>query len=509
MYLMGVDCGLTISKVVIFSLDGKEIAASSVKPPVLRPKGGWIERDPENLWHHTAEAIRNAIGLAGIAPGEIACLAVTGHGNGVYCLDRNFLPTRNGILSMDVRASETVDLLNNQGIFYKTHPLTGNQIWAASPPVLMRWIRDNEPEVYQKTRYISMVKDYIRYKLTGELSTDHTDFTGGALADTSKVTYAREIFEAYGIPEVHGMVPPMLDSWAIGGRLTRESSLETSLLQGTPVAVGGMDIGMTALGCGCINAGQMCIIVGTWSINELIVEQPILVPDILFTSTYCVPDRWLIMDGSATSAANLDWFVDHFCLWEKIEAEKRGVSLFQIVDEEISSMGPDSCEIIFHPFLYGNNVQPTTRAGIYGLGGWHRRQDLLRAVFEGICFSHLNHVEKLRRVQHEKEAFIAGGGKRSDLWAQMFADVLNTPIEIPEVNELGALGCAITSAVAVGLYPDHQAAVRNMCSVVKLKEPNSEANRIYMKKYSVYKILLDSMVPVWNHLYQMIQEIKG
>jgi len=398
--------------------------------------------------------------------------------------------------------------LRKERVLEKAQPLTGNQIWAASTPVLMRWIKDNEPEVYRKTRHICMVKDYIKYKLTGELSTDHTDFTCAALADISKIAYSKEILEAYGIPEVHNMLPPMLDSWVIGGEVTRECSLETGLKEGTPVATGGIDIDMTALGCGCLDVGQMCIIVGTWSINSLILEHPKIIPDILFTSTYCVPRRWFLMDGSATSATNLDWFVDQFCFWEKSEGEKRGLSPFDIVNEEIRDMNPDSCDIIFHPFIYGNNIQPTARAGFYGLGGWHQRADLLRAILEGVCFSHLSHVEKLRSVQREQEAFIAGGGKRSEIWTQMFADILNTPIKTPVTDELGALGCAITAAVAAGFYPDHRTAVAKMCSILREQRPNPDANLIYMKKYTLYKMVLNSMIPVWDTMFQTIQEIK-
>lgn len=507
--MLAVDSGLTMSKALIFSLDGREVGFGSSKPPTLYPKTGWTERNPEDLWRHAARAIKEAITRSGVEPKEIACVAVTGHGNGVYCLDDNFRPTRNGILSIDTRASETLVRLHQEGTLERAHPFTGNQVWTGSPPVLMRWIKDNEPGVYEQTRYICMVKDYIRCRLTGELSTDHTDFTGGALGDTSKATYAREILEAYGIPEVWKMLPPMLDSWAIGGRVTREGSEATGLVEGTPVAMGGMDLDMTALGCGCLDAGQMSIIVGTWSINSLIMERPAIVPDVLFTSTYCVPNRWLLMHGSATSATNLDWFVEHFCFWEKTESEKRGMSPFKIVDEEIRDMAPSSCDIIFHPFLYGSNIQPSARAGFYGLGGWHRRKDLLRAVFEGVCFSHLNHVEKLRSIQRDREAFIAGGGKRSEIWTQMFADILDTPIKIPQADELGALGCAITAAVASGCYPDHPTAVKNMCTVVKEQQPNPQANRIYMKKYDLYKMLLNSMIPVWDRMYQTIQDIKG
>lgn len=163
----------------------------------------------------------------------------------------------------------------------------------------------------------------------------------------------------------------------------------------------------------------------------------------------------------------------------------------------------------FHPFIYGSNVQPSARAGFYGLGGWHRRADLLRAVFEGICFSHLNHVQKLRSAVSDKEAFIAGGGKRSRIWTQMFADILNVPIQVTEGDELEALGCAITAAVAIGIYHNHRQAVEKMCSTTRQHEPNPKAHEIYMKKYDHYNKIRDVMRGPWERMYLTTQEIKG
>ncbi|HKI81846.1 MAG TPA: FGGY-family carbohydrate kinase, partial [Pseudodesulfovibrio sp.] len=380
----------------------------------------------------------------------------------------------------------TLAALEREGTFLKAHPITGNRLWPASAPVLLRWIKDHEPDVYRKTRHVLMVKDYIKYCLTGELSTDHTDFTGAALADLSRLRYENTVYDAYGIPEVRDMLPPMHDSWLVGGNVTPEAARETGLAKGTPVAVGGMDISMTVLGCGILNEGQMSIIVGTWSINGIVTERPVIHGGVHNSFSYAMPDRWYICDASPSSAANLDWFVDLFCYWERMEGERRGVSAFEVINEEIAGMNPQSCDILFHPFIYGSNVQASARAGFYGLGGWHKRADLLRAVFEGVCFSHLNHVEKLRVAVQDREAFIAGGGKRSEIWTQMFSDILNTPIQVPKSHELGALGCAITAAVAVGLYTDHRSAVKEMCAVSRTHEPHAESHDIYMKKYERY-----------------------
>lgn len=509
MYLMAIDCGLTVSKAVIFSTEGKEMARGFTKPETSYPKAGWAERDPEVLWHHVCRAVRDAMTHSGLEPGQIIGVTVTGHGNGIFCLDKDLSPARPGILSIDTRASETLVTLAGEGTLEKAQPITGSQLWAASSPVLLRWIKDNEPEVYIKTKFICEVKDYIRYKITGELSTDHTDFSGGALIDIANISYSKEILDAYGIPEVNEMLPRMLDPWAISGMVTRACALETGLKEGTPVATGGIDIVMTALGCGCLDEGQMCVIVGTWSINGIVMEKPVINQNALLTTTYCVPRRWYQADASPSSASNLDWFMEQFCHFEKTEAKRRGVSPFEIINEELGNMNPGSCDIIFHPFIYGSNIQPSARAGFYGLGGWHKRPDLLRAIYEGVCFSHLCHVRNLRSVMSDREAYISGGGKRSEIWTQMFSDILNIPIQVPMGDELGALGSAINAAVAVGFYKDHREAVSCMCSIIRKHEPDLKAHEIYMKKYDRYNEILGAMKTPWNHMYRTMNDIKG
>ncbi len=507
-YLMAVDCGSTLCKAVIFSEKGHEVATGTAKPETLYPKPGWTERNVEDLWQQVCAAVRSALDRSGLAPEAIAGLTVTGHGNGVYCFDEHMRPSRNGILSVDSRTTHTLEALAREGTFEKAHPITGNRLWPASAPVLLRWIKDHEPDVYKKTRHVCMVKDHIKYRLTGEFSTDHTDFTGAALADLSRLRYENTVYDAYGIPEVRDMLPPMRDSWVVGGNVSPHAARETGLAMGTPVAVGGMDISMTVLGCGILSEGQMSIIVGTWSINGIITEKPVIHAGVHNSFSYAMPDRWYICDASPSSAANLDWFMDQFCAWEKAEGERRGVSVFDVINEEITGMNPESCDILFHPFIYGSNVQASARGGFYGLGGWHKRADLLRAVFEGVCFSHLNHVEKLRVAVQDREAFIAGGGKRSEIWTQMFADILNTPIQVPKGDELGALGCAITAAVAVGLYPDHETAVREMCALSRTHEPHAESHEIYMEKYERYTELCHVMKGPWDHMYRTMEALK-
>jgi len=285
------------------------------------------------------------------------------------------------------------------------------------------------------------------------------------------------------------------------GRVTAEAAKATGLAPGTPVVAGVFDVDASALGAGVTEPGQACIIAGSWSINEIVTEEPIVDPHLFMTTIYAVPDLWLTIEGSATSATNLEWFVKHFCGEEHAEAEKRGISVYEVCNELVASLPPGGTNIIFHPFLYGSNVQPTARAGFYGLAGWHTKAHVLRALYEGVVYCHLNHVQNLRNAGAELEvARLTGGGARSEVWTQIFADVLQLPMEVPEGQELGARGAALCAGIGAGVFEDYTDAVNQAVKVTRRQEPDPEASSAYQARYAEYRRLVEAMEQPWDHL---------
>jgi L-xylulokinase len=213
---------------------------------------------------------------------------------------------------------------------------------------------------------------------------------------------------------------------------------------------------------------------------------------------------YLTIEGSATSATNLEWFVNQCCGDERAEAKQRGISVYEICNEEVASLPLDSTNIIFHPFLYGSNVQPTARAGFYGVAGWHTRAHLLRALYEGVVFGHLSHIEKLRAAGGKfNTARLAGGGSRSAVWSQMFADTIQTPMEISDGNELGARGAALSAGIGAGIYCDYAEAVQEAVSVIRVHEPIPANTPHYLARYAEYERLAKAMQEPWESLNKL------
>jgi len=503
-YLLGVDDGSTVSKAAIFDLEGREVQVSSCKIEPEYPHPGWTERSMDVLWQSTSEAIREAIATAGIDPRQIVGLGTTGHGNGLYLLDKQGRPARAGIQSMDTRAAGIIDEWNRQGLHEQVFPYTVQSLWPAQPNALLAWIKRKEPDVYERIGAVLMCKDYITYRLTGEIVSDFTDMSGTSLMDVRHKRYSKELLELYDLAELWEAMPRLAQSFEIVGQVTPEAAEATGLAVGTPVVGGIFDVDASALGSGVVDPGQVCIIAGTWSINEIVTAEPLVDPSLFMTSIYTVPGLWLTIEASATSATNLEWFVSRFCGEERLQAQERGISVYEICNELVASLPPGSTDIIFHPFLYGSNVQPTARAGFYGLAGWHTKAHVVRALYEGVVYGHLNHIEKLRAAGAQMDvARLTGGGARSQVWTQIFADTLQLPMEVPEGAELGARGAALCAGIGAGVYEDHADAVAKAVRLSRRQEPDPKATPHYLARYAEYQRLLRAMQEPWDRLSKL------
>jgi L-xylulokinase len=500
-YLLGVDNGNTVCKAAIFDLEGREVQVASRKIDTEYPHPGWTERSMDVIWQSTAAAIREAVETSGIDPVEIVGVGNTGHGNGLYLLDQDGKPARPGIQSLDTRAAGIIDEWNGRDLHSQVFPYTLQSFWAAQPNALLAWVKRNEPGVYARIGAVLTCKDFATYCLTGELVSDYSDMSGTSLLDVRNRRYSRELMEIYDLGELWDAMPRLAESFEVVGQVTPEAARTTGLTPGTPVVGGIFDVDASALGSGVFQPGQVCVIAGTWSINEIVTAEPLIDPSLFMTSCYTVPGLYLTIEASATSATNLEWFVNQFCGEERIEAEERGISVYEICSEMVASLPPGGTDIIFHPFLYGSNVQATARAGFYGIAGWHTKAHVVRALYEGVVYCHLAHVNKLRAAGAKMDvARLTGGGARSRVWTQIFADALELPMEVPEGAELGARGAALCAGIGAGVYEDHAEAVARAVRLERRQEPDPKATPFYLRRYREYQRLLEAMEDSWDYL---------
>ena len=296
-------------------------------------------------------------------------------------------------------------------------------------------------------------------------------------------------------------LPPLRRAQDICGHVKKEAAALTGLQEGTPVAAGMFDVNACGIACGLSDGEKLCMIAGTWSINEYLSKKPITNHTVSLNSMFCIPGYYLIEESSPTSAGNMEWFLNHLMSYERAEQKAAGASIYDMANAWVESITPEDSDVIFLPYLNGSNVNPLARGSFIGLTAYHNKKYMLRAVYEGIVFSHAMHVERLLRNREKPQAIqLAGGAANSRVWVQIFADVLQLPIETIEDKELGAQGAAMAAGIAVGIYRDYDDAIVWTVRITDRVEPRKEYAGIYQKKFGKFKRVVEALDPIWNDL---------
>ncbi len=496
-YFVGVDNGGTMSKAAVFAADGRELASAGRPVEILSPHPDWSERNMEAMWLGTAAAIREAIEKSGVDASEIAGVACTGHGNGLYLIDAEGRPVRNGINSMDGRAAAIIADWKARGIDQQALPKITQCIWPAQPNALLAWLREHEPETLARASSLLMAKDYIRYCLTGRIAMELTDMSATSLMNVVTESYDDSVLELFGIPEMKRLFPPLVKTADVCGSVTAEAAALTGLKIGTPVAGGMFDIDACGLASGCIDEAALVMVAGTWGNNQYIAQQPLIDKDLFMTTCYSIPGWYLMLEGSPTGAGNLEWFAAEF-LSEK-KTMLKGQSLWQWADATVAERPVCEADPLFLPFLYGSNVGAGFKSCILGMDHRMTRNDVMRAVYEGCIFSHNYHLNRLCKFRPRPDVIrLTGGASKSAVWVQMFADVFQIPVEVPAGSELGALGAAIAAAVASGVYASWAQAVQAMTRVAQRYEPEPAKAPVYAARYQRYCAAIEALRPFFH-----------
>lgn len=479
-YLLGIDNGGTVIKAALFDERGNQLACEETKTPLLTPREGFTERSLQSVREANFEIISRIARKYG---DNIAAVGVCGHGKGLYVLGKNGENIRDGIGSTDSRALSYELMWAENGTSARARELTAQKTFACHPAALLRWLKDNERSVYDKIGHILAVKDYVRYCLTGEIYTDYTDISGSGLLNMQTREYDRGLTELYGIPEIFSALPEIRSSGELCGCITAECADATGLKQGTPVVGGMFDIDACAVAMGCTAPGDMCIIAGTWSVNEYVSESPVTDGSVSMNSVFCDPAYYLAEESSAASAGNLEWFRSYL-----------NNSGYAALDAEVQALDPRDCPVYYLPFLYASNEAPELKAALVGLSGSHTRAHMLRAIYEGVAFSHLTHIDALLKSRPAPpRARLAGGAANSEVWARIFADTFGFELELTKNVQLGCKGAAMAAAVGAGMFEDYKAAAEAFVQPGEAVCPDPEKTEVYREKYKTYKAIASAL----------------
>ena len=506
-YYLGLDNGGTTTKAALYDRMGREMGVASCDTRMLTPRPGFVERDMEEMWQANCTVIRQVLEKTGVDPGDVAGVGVCGHGKGLYLWGKDDRPARNGIISTDNRAYAYPLRWREDGTEARAFERTCQHVMACQPVALLAWLRDNEPEVLDNIRWVFECKDYVRFRLTGEARAEITDYSGANLMNLHTRDYDAEILKLFGIEGIRDALPPLCRSLDIAGHVSEEAARACGLKAGTPVAGGMFDIDACAIAVNVLDERDICMIAGTWSINEYLRAEPVTDGRVLMNSLFALPEYYLIEESSATSAGNNEWFIRTLLPEVKAQAKAEGKSVYDVMNAWAASVDPKGFVPVFLPFLMASNVHPNAMGCFIGLNASHTRAHLARSVYEGIVYCHRYHLEKLLATRNTPPSCIrlAGGAARSGVWTQMFADILGLPVETVSANETGALGCAIAAAAATGAYTSLAEAATAMCRVEGRFEPNAALKDAYDRRYALYRKAIDCLDPLWDDVRRCVE----
>jgi L-xylulokinase len=500
MYFIGLDNGGSVTKAGLYDQNGNEIAVSNTLAQAIMPKAGYVERDSHQLFLANIQCIRDVVEKSGVNPDDIKGVSVTGHGNGLYLVGDDGKPACNGIISTDTRAADIVTRWYETGVFNQILPLTNQNIWAGQIAPLLAWFKEHERDVLDKSRYAFSCTDFVRFCLTGEAYGEMSNVSAANLMNLHTREYDDQVLASFGIADYKHLLPPIRQSHEICGEIMPDVAKQTGLAAGTPVVGGLVDFAACPLATGVADQSQLSVTTGTWSICLYISDKPIADKDLLMTSLYPIDGKYSIMEGSMTSASNLEWFVQKMMKKEKQEAKAAGQSIYELCNQMAGRIEPEDCPVVFLPFLYGTNVNADAKSCFFGINFTHERAHLVRAIYEGVAFSAAMHIEKLLGFRNDrpKVVRISGGTAQSREWVQIYADTLQLPIEVSDAKELGTMGVAMAAAVGIGAFKSYEEAIRNFVRIKYVCQPRTEKKEIYRKKYELYKKLVLNMDDLWG-----------
>ena len=494
-YLVGIDTGGTMAKAAIFTLDGREVASDRRPNQVFFPRPGHTEVDADAMWDAVCAAVRGAMAQGGIRPSQIVGLSTTGHGNGLYAVDSRCRPVTPGIISTDSRAAETVAAWTAGGFATRAERAILQRFWSGQTLPLLGWFNRHRAGALDRAAAIFGSKDYVRARLTGDLSTEITEAAVSGLADLRNGDYARDLLRELGLANCLERLPPILPSLEIAGRVSAEAAAQTGLPEGLPVARGLTDVVACAVASGVSTPDEMAIIAGTFSVNQTLHAAPRSSQVPMLQMPYPLGGLYLASECSATSASNLEWICRTLLSAEAEKAQAQGASIYDVCGDLVArALARPHNDILFFPYLFGG--PSGAPAGIVGLEASHDLADVMRAVFEGVAFAHRLDIERLRTgadAARPKVGRLSGGAARSPIWPQIFADVLDLRIETTAGNEMGALGAAMAVATALGQETSLSGAVSSMTRSERGFTPDPARVEGYQRKFARFAAMTEAM----------------
>jgi xylulokinase len=496
MYVIGIDCGTSGTKTVLFDERGTVIAEKTIEYPMYQPQNGYAEQDPLDWKNAMIGTVKAVMASSGVAKSEVKGIGISGQMHGLVMLDGDGNVLRKSIIWCDQRTANEVDEMNRVVGREKLIAITANPALTGWTAAKILWVKNNEPDIYAKCKHILLPKDYLRYELTGEFATEVSDASGMQLLDVPNRRWSDELLGLLGIDK--SFLGKVYESCEVTGTLTAAMADELGLEASTIVCGGAGDNAAAAIGTGVATDGKAFTTIGTSGVVFAHTSGVAIDPKgRVHTCCAAVPGAWHLMGVTQGAGLSLKWFRDNFCMNEKYVASQMGTDEYILMDKSAERIPIGSDRLLYLPYLMGErtpHLDPNARGVFFGLSAIHTKTHMLRAVMEGVAYSLRDCTEVFREMGIASDDMAAcGGGGSSPLWRQMLADLYDCPVKTVKSKQGPALGVAILALVACGAYKSVPEAAKAIVAVDKICDPIKENVPVYDKYYKLYDKIYPSL----------------
>ncbi len=496
-YLLAIDAGTGSVRAVLFNRKGEQIGAVSREwEHRSDPRyPGSMDFDWTNNWGLASACVREVIGKTGIRPEEIAGVSTTCMREGILLYDAE---------GREIWACANVDSRSNEEVamLVKRDPALERELYAESGEAYalgalprLLWVKDKEPQIYERAARIGMFNDWLIYRLTGVMPVEPSNGSTTGIFDLKKRTWDPSIAERIGIRT--DIFPPVSECGTRIAEVNERGAADTGLCVGTPVVVGGGDSQLGCIGVGVVSPGQAAIFGGSFWQYEYNTGEAVTDPECrVRVNCHAIPGVWQYEALAFQPGLVMRWFRDGFCQRETEIAARTGEDVYDLMNREAEKVpaGSNGMMCTFSDvmnFTCWKHASPTFTN--FSLDpARHNRYTFYRAILENACLVTKGHVDLVREATGHmpEEVVFAGGASKSPLWCQILSDVLGLPVRVPVVREATALGAAILAGTGIGMYRDVAEGVEQCVRWDRTYRPDPENHRLY-----------EEMFPVWREIY--------
>jgi xylulokinase len=515
-YVIGLDIGTSGCKAGVVNEQGDVLSLGYREYAFTGPEPWQMECDANDLWNFCAEAVKECISKSDVKPEEIKAIGLSVLGEVCFPVDKDANPMLPGIHALDSRANyyqKYVDWWVEKFGYLKAFQITSYPLSYLPSAMKIMWVRDNHPDIFDRTFKYCTVQDFVVWKLAGEPHIDYAMASRTFLLDVTKHEWAKEFLTELDLDQ--SLLAPLHDSTDVVGEVTRDAAKLTGLAEGTKVIVGGSDQPIVGLAVGAIRDGVVMDGAGSSEAIATSSRSPIISEEMMQlgegSQCHIRKDLWLPIGFHVTCGHLIKWTRNQLGQLEMSQEEASGDDAYDLITSEAAKSKPGANGLFVLPHWLGSGtgynppLNPDSRGTILGMTIANTKADIYRAIFEAVCYEVRVILESFENAGIPiTELKVSGGGAKSPFWLQLKADITNKLIKVPGTTEASLLGAAMLAATGIGIYSSLEDAVDVVCKDISEYEPNKELADLYDARFEVYKDLYHSLLPLNARIRQSL-----